>query len=798
MRSKSLIVAALLMVLGLTACSRDPQVVKKRYYDSGNKYFEKGRYKEAQIQYRNALKRDQRYGPAHYKLGLTALQMKDIGTAVGAFRRAIELLPKDSPERADSVVKLCELYLAVVKGEKTYMDEVEEFTKEMLAKNPNSFDAHRLIGDLHYARATAAYVTKREDVGKAELQTAIGEYRKADAAKPAQQGVSMQLARALAASGEFGESEALYRRVVEKDKTFAAAYDELYKLYLFQGALAMQARKPEVANGFKSQAEQVLKDGFQNNPKQYSFLTMLAAHYYADRRTGDMAAVLQQIKSHAKDYDQAYLNVGDFYLRMGDGDSAIKEYKEGIQKDPKKKSTYNKRIIEVLMRQGKRNEAAEVNNQLLKDDPKDNDARGLSATFMLDRGDVNKALSELQAVVTAAPQNPVAHYNLGRAHAAMGEFEQARQQFQKAIEIRPDYVVARIALAQLQVSRGEFESALKTASSVLAIDPGNVNARLIESAALMGQKKFGDSRQLLTSMIKTSPNSPDVLFQLGVVSLAETKYSEAFDAFQRSYQLNPANSRGLMGMVETNMAQNKREEALALLKQESDKAPNRLDLLVAYGNTAVRSGKFDLAIGTYQRVLGALEKEPKKQGDIWLRIGETYRLKGDLANAVTALQKARESLPSSTIVLSTLALVLDGAGRRAEARQVYEATLKLQPDNGVALNNLAYLLAENGGNLDEALSKAQRAKQLLPNLFEVSDTLGWIYLKKNQSDDAIRIFTELVAKQPTHATYRFHLAMAYNQKGDKNKALEQLKEALKHDPQTEEKTQILELIHRIG
>jgi Flp pilus assembly protein TadD len=163
----------------------------------------------------------------------------------------------------------------------------------------------------------------------------------------------------------------------------------------------------------------------------------------------------------------------------------------------------------------------------------------------------------------------------------------------------------------LQVTRGEFEAALKTAEAVLAIDTGNINARLIESAALMGQKKFVDSRQILDGMIKTAPGSPDVLFQMGVVNLAEGKYKEAEDAFHRAYQLNPANSRGLMGVVETNMAQNTPDAALALLQGESEKAPTRMDLLIAMGNTAVRAGKYDLAIQTFDKVIAGLAKGSK-------------------------------------------------------------------------------------------------------------------------------------------------------------------------------------------
>jgi tetratricopeptide (TPR) repeat protein len=784
MRSFRLVAAVLAALLGLVSCSRDPNVVKKRYFDSANKYFERGRYKEAIIQYKNALKRDLKYGPAHYKLALTAMKLNDLSGAVMALRRAIELIPPDQPDHWNAAVKLSEIYLLVARSEKTYLDEVDSFTRQMLERDPNSFDAHRLIGDLDFARASEAFRTNKAEEGKKLLDMAAEEYKKADTIKPGQQGVSMQLARALTAKADFAGAEKLYRSVIEKDKTFQPSYKELYQLLVYQ---------QRAADG-----EQLLKLGFQNNPKQFDFLTWLAMHYYAQRRRDEMLSVLQQIKSHSKDFDKAYLTVGDFYLRMGDGDSAIREYKEGMAKDVKKKSTYWKRIIEVLMHQGKRAEAADLNAQILKDDPNDNDARGLSATFLLDKGDVAKALAELTAVVTRAPDNPVSRYNLGRAHAARGELEQARQQFDKAIELRPDYVAARLALAQLQASRGEFDAALKSAAAVLMIDRNNVNARLIQSAALMGQKKFGDSRNLLDAMLKVIPSSPDVYFQLGVVNLSEKKFKEAEGAFRRSYQLLPTNARGLMGIVESNMAQNKPDAALKLLEEESEKAPNRLDLLMAMGNTAVRAGKFDLAVQNFQKVAAGLEKGSKALGDIYLRIGETYRRKGDANSAIQALQKARETLPDNVTVLSYLGLALDGAGRKPDAKQVYEATLKLDPNNGVVLNNLAFLLAENNGDLDDALTKAVRAKQLLPALFEVSDTIGWIYLKKNLSDNAIDILRDLVAKQPNHSTYRYHLGMALSQKGDKTKALEQLKEALKYNPSKEEKQQIQDLINRLG
>jgi len=783
-RVLAIALAALVALVSLSSCSRDPQVVKKRYLDRGNVYFEKAKYKEAAIMYRNAIQKDMKYGPAYYKLALTYIQLKQIGPAVGQLRRAIELLPVSSPDHWDSVIKISEIYLEAGAKDKSLMAEVEQNCKALLARDANSFDGHRLTADLDYVRAVQAFGSARREDGQKFLDDAVNEYRRADQIKGGQQGVQMQLARAMAAKGDYAGAEQLYRQVIDKDKTFQYGYQELYKLLMFQN-------KPD-------QAEAVLKSAAQNNPKQYAFLTALALHYSMLHRRDDMINVLQQIKAHAKDFDQAYLVVGDFYLRLGDGDSAIKEYREGIQKDSKKKLTYEKRIIETLMRQGKRNEAAEINQQILKDVPDDPDAKGLEATFLLDKGDIMQALQELQSVVTHAPDNPVAHYNLGRAFAARGEPEQARQQFAKAIELRPDYLMARLAMAQLEVARGNYDAALKAAQQVLAIDKNNVNARLIESAALMGEKKFGDSRALLDQMLKANPSSPDVLFQLGVVNLAENKYKEAEDAFKKAYELNPANPRGLMGIVETDMAQNKTADAIKLLQAESAKQPTRMDLLLQLGNTCVRAGQYDQAVSYFQRVLDAQDKGSRARGDLYLRIGETYRRKGDLQNSIVALQHARETMPDNVVVLSTLALVLDGAQRWSEAQQVYQAAIKLDPNNGVSLNNAAFLMAEHGGDLDQALTMATRAKQMLPNLAEVADTLGWIYLKKNLNDNAIDIFKDLVGKNPHASTYRYHLGMAYYNKGDKTAALKELSQALKDNPVKAERDKIQELIAKIG
>lgn len=780
MRSLVVILAALTLV----SCSRDPNVAKKRYLENGNKYFAKGKYKEASIMYRNALQKDQRYGPGYYHLALTDLKLGRIPNALGELRRAIELIPKDQPEHLDAEVRLAEIYLAFTR-ESQYMTEVEGITKELLQRDPNSYDGHRLTADLDFVRAQINSRTPQPAEAEKLLESAIAEYRKAMSLRsPPATALKMQLARVLAAGRQFPESEQLYRQLIDQDKTFVAAYNELYGVYLRQNRLA--------------DAEQLLKTAAANNPKQMSFLLSLANHYSALKRHDDMVAVLNQIKSHAKDFPRAYQVVGDFYFRNSDMPEALKQYQDGMTADPKQKATYQKRMIEVLMRQNRRAEAADINAAILKDNPKDSDARGLQASLLLDRGDVQKAVSELQAVVNVAPDNFVARYNLGRAHVARGEGEQARQQFSEAIRERPDYLPARLALAQLQVMRSEFDAALKSVDQILAIDKRNGPARMIQAAALLGEKRYADARQLLQAIQQTNPNAPELQFSLGMVAMREGKLKEAEDIFRKGYAANPKDALSLVGLVEALAAEGHYDQAIQSLQAELAKNPARTDLEMALGSVAVRAGNFDLAVSQFQAVLKQMDANSKARGDVYYRLGMTLRRKGDLNGAIQALAKAKDALPDNSMLVEELALAYQFANRKTEARQAYEQAVKLNPQNGVALNNLAFLMAEGGGgDLDQALTYAQRAKQVMPNLGEVSDTLGWIYLKKNLSDSAIDIFQSLVDKAPTNSTYRYHLGMALAQKGDKPRALKELQQALRSNPAKDEESKIRDSINKL-
>jgi len=129
-----------------------------------------------------------------------------------------------------------------------------------------------------------------------------------------------------------------------------------------------------------------------------------------------------------------------------------------------------------------------------------------------------------------------------------------------------------------------------------------------------------------------------------------------------------------------------------------------------------------------------------------------------------------------------MAQLLEKHGDWEKAQESYQTVLRLEPDNIVAKNNLAWNYAEHGGNVDIALRLAQEANQARPDDPAICDTLGWIYLKKNTVGNAIEVFRKSVALEPGNAEYKYHLGMAYLRAGDTLKAKQQLEASLGMNP----------------
>ncbi|HTM49099.1 MAG TPA: tetratricopeptide repeat protein [Bryobacteraceae bacterium] len=779
------LVTGLLIVLTALAvsCSRNPDVTKRKYLLTGDKYFALGKYRQASIMYRSAIRLDARFGEAYYRLASAELKQGRINEAVKPLRAAVELLPHGA-DGASAKSSLANIYLSFLEGsvkDPALRSESEALVADLLRSEASAYDGHRLKARLAMLDARDASRRGLPDEVKQRLLESIREFRQADAIKPFQLDIIAPLGRSLMSDRQFAEAEKVYRAQIGHDKTSVPMYGELYNLYVRQRRL--------------DDAESVLKEGLANNPKELLFLTNLATHYHNLGRKDEAVATVEKLKSAGKGTKELQRTVGALYVKLGNLDEAIRQYELGIRTEPNGKSYYQKRIAEVLISARRNEEAGRIIESILKDDPKDGEARLIYASNFLEQRDVNRAITELRSALQANLSNPLARYLLGSALMDQGQNELALPELQKAMQLDTGYLPARLKFAQLQVLLDQNEGAIKTTQNIFEdFNPDILPAKLIRAVALRNLGRFEEARAEIHAVLKRAPGSSDAMLQLAEIHLSEKSYQEAEKAFRMSYQHNPADLRGLLRIVDMYIARGDSGKALRMLDVESKKYPGRLDLRRALADMSVRTHSYDSAITGYKAILTQIDPKSKMAGEVLAGLGEAYRSSGQYDLALQSLERARQQLPEDAAVLSNLALTMLHLGRNADAKELYEKTFNLQSENPVALNNLAYLIAERNGDLDTALTFAQRARQKWPAVQEISDTVAWIYLKKNLTENAIEILADLVSRRPTQPTFRYHLGAAWLQKGEKTKARKELEHALINRPSQEEAAKIKALL----
>ena len=758
---------ALLLSAG---CSRDPKVVRQRYVDNGNKYFDKGKYKEASIMYRRALQKDLRFGEAWYRLGLTNLKLGQYGEARRDFSRTTEL----EPNNVDGFVKLGDIdlaaYLLDPRGNRAALTELKEIIDSLFKKDPKSYDGFRLSG----------YV----ELTQRDLKKAIQSFEAADQVKPGQPDLVLSLVQTLFADNQPDAGEKYAKDLINKQKTYGPIYDVLYSHYT-------RTNRAELG-------EAILKQKIENNPKQGQYLVQLALHYYLTNRKNEMTSTLGRLTGDLKTFPNAHMLAGDFYFQIRDYANSVQQYEQGQKDDAKQKIAYQKRMVEVLSVEGKNDEAAKMVATLLKENPKDPESIAMHAALLLQSGNrdqITTVLNELQPLVAKLPNSPILHFNLGRAYLAKGDsasIEQARLQFQETLKLRPQYVPAKMALAQLELARGESSKAVQTADEIINLDNSNLGALLIRSMGLMNMGEKEKAREQLMAVTKAFPRSNDARYQLGLLNLSERRFKEAGDDFDALRQ--GQDPRGIIGIVEVEVAQGNYDKALNVVRDQLKQTPNRVDYQMAIANIEYRASRWADAANDYQKLI---DKNPKS-AELYLRLGETRRLSGDVNAGITAFKKAQELNPKDAMPVLQLGMLYDTNGRNDDARKCYEEVLKMQPDNPVALNNLAYAKADDGVDLDQALTFAQRAQQKRPDDLDVMDTLGLIYIKKNLTDEGVRVLKDLIVRKPDRALFHVHLAMAYYQKGDKKNARKELDTAARLKPSDRDQARIKEMMAKVG
>ena len=394
--------------------------------------------------------------------------------------------------------------------------------------------------------------------------------------------------------------------------------------------------------------------------------------------------------------------------------------------------------------------------------------------MLLDDKKVDDAAAAAQLATQNHADSAEAFFTLGRAEMARNRNEPAVEAFKEALRLNPRASGAHVALAQLSLKAGRPADAVRFAQDALTSSPANADARLALARGLMATGDLQRAESEMQQLTKQFPNSAAVHLQNGMLLGRKKNLAGARKEFDEALKLDPKSGEALEASVGLDLAMKQPDAARARVKDYVDAKDASPEQLLLAARTYVATGDSQTGERLMRR---ALEKDSTYLA-AYAALGQLYLSQRRLDAALVEIDSLAKQDPKPVAPHTLAGTILLTQGKTAEARQRFQKALEIDPSAAVAANNLAWIYASSGENLDKALELAQTAYNKLPNSPEVGDTLGFVYYKKDLLPQAIEILKATVEKDSNKPDYHYHLGMALAKSGDKAGATEHLTRAL--------------------
>jgi tetratricopeptide (TPR) repeat protein len=388
---------------------------------------------------------------------------------------------------------------------------------------------------------------------------------------------------------------------------------------------------------------------------------------------------------------------------------------------------------------------------------------------------LDKAVQILELQVADSPELAVAYFALGTAQWRRGAIDQARDAFQNAVRISPGMVESWKSLTELLLSRGEINAARLYAQRCIQLEPGAAAGHLLAGAAYFSSRDYSRARDEFAVAQRLSPRDPWPHARMAKAWAAQKHPVEAEREFQLALALQPDN----------NLLEGEYLEFLLDGSQPSQAIDRGRQFVVTHAGVAeahrllatvlIRRNLYPEAEAEAQRAV-ALDQ---RMISAYLTLGSIQEKLNQTDAALATYIRALSIQPNYPPLQTLIGNLYLEKNDLVSARRYFEAALAADPNFAIAEANLAWIYAQRNENLDVALGLAQKAKQQMPTLDSITDTLGWVQYKKGNYVAAKSLLQDCVRDSPRQASAHYHLGMVLLATGEHSRGKAEIEAALR-------------------
>jgi tetratricopeptide (TPR) repeat protein len=566
--------------------------------------------------------------------------------------------------------------------------------------------------------------------------------------------------------------------------------------------------------GEKALKEMAAVPKWKDNPKP---TIMLAEYYGRIGKQAEAEAAWKDALMLSKNAPGVRQQVAAYYLGVHKYDEALKLVDVNAKDRPTQQL-----LIQIYMASGKLTDAEKYLDAMLKDAPDDSRLLSIKGMLMLQEDKTASALDQLNKALLADPKNASAYFDRGLIHLRLGQADlpDAIKDFTSARDLADTgnlalQVQSRLSLGEAMRAHGQSEEAITELSAALRMQPSNkeLRMRLIEMLGTLLTPRWSD----VENLIHEAQNMPDFRkdpdwWRVEAQMWAQRKEDEkSLTAIREALRLSAGQPQRIVPLMQDYLMVLIKLKHFPELESEAGellKSPQIVDsgwwVYQARAIAEARQGQKQEALDDFDKgleitnrlrnddgtmmivqsisdtigvdqAIARLEKEAAKGDNHWrVIIVDLYLNKQDYPRAqakvealLADIDKLKPSEQEATYVVAGLTYML--SGKYEQARSMYEKLLAVQPNDTVALNNLACLYSDdlNPPDAAKALGFSTRAFELMqksgqmdPNVLE---TQGWILVRNNRVDEGISNIQMALDRRAIMEGY-YHLGYAFLQK----------------------------------
>jgi tetratricopeptide (TPR) repeat protein len=460
---------------------------------------------------------------------------------------------------------------------------------------------------------------------------------------------------------------------------------------------------------------------------------------------------------------------GRLLLRAGDGDEAVTVLEAVATQAPYLAEPYVL-LAEARTATGQMLEAAEALAQAAEINPR----------YYVSLGDLYEKLGRWAAAAGAYGQaiegmrQPSRDLRLRYVTALLNVpggvgASRAKDALAELLEANPDdtrlLYLQSMAARQLQDARGAEDAARR----ILAIDPTSLAGLNALARSLMDQYQYQKVVEVLTPFSRDlaarakgrESDGASVIAQLGLAQQQLGAFDAAVAAFTTARELAPEDVVFDLYLIQALLVARKHDRALAVASEAITTHPDEVRLVSLRAQALSRLGRAGEAITFLEGAIKADSRSP----ELAFGLADTYASEKRYDDAIRIVEQAETAFGESDEFTLRLTTFYEQAGRIADAERALRRMIERDPLDATALNYLGYMLADRTDRYAEAVELIERALRVEPGNPAYLDSLGWALFKQGKVDAALEPLAKAAAAQPANSVIQDHHGDALARQG---------------------------------